>query len=80
VKFTASHVLFISKSNSGNYIEIRWFLMKLQTKISWLHFYGTRCIKLNRFLSVNSTRNCFAGTVVATNDLKPPPRRICNRH
>jgi len=38
-----SHVLFISKSNSENCIKIRLFLAKLQTKISWLLFYGQRC-------------------------------------
>ena len=44
VKFIPSHVSFISKSNSENYIEIRWFLTKLQTKISWLLFHGPWCI------------------------------------
>jgi len=38
VKVIPSHVSFISKSNSENYIEVRWFLTKLQTKISWLLF------------------------------------------
>jgi len=33
-----SHVPFISKSISENCIKIRWFLTKLQTKISWLLF------------------------------------------
>jgi len=37
VKFTSSHVPFISKFNSKNEIEIR-FLTKLRTKISWLLF------------------------------------------
>ena len=36
--FIPSHVWFISKSNSENCIEIRYFLTKLQTKISWLLF------------------------------------------
>jgi len=43
VKFIPSHVSFISKSNSENYIEIDSFLTKLQTKISWLLFYGPLC-------------------------------------
>jgi len=36
-----SHVSFISKSNSENCIEIRWFLMKLQTKyVGWPTVYN----------------------------------------
>jgi len=42
VKFIRLHVSFILKSNGENYIEICWFLTKLQTKICWL-FYGPRC-------------------------------------
>jgi len=37
-QFIPSHVPFISKSISENCIKIRWFLKKLPTKISWLHF------------------------------------------
>jgi len=37
------HVSFILESDSENYIKIREFLTKLQTKISWLLFYGPRC-------------------------------------
>ena len=43
MKFIPSHVSFILKSNSENCIKIRWFLTKLQTKLSWLLFYGPRC-------------------------------------
>jgi len=39
-----SHVSFIVNSNSENCIKIRWFFTKLHTKISWLHFCGSRCI------------------------------------
>jgi len=38
VKFTPSRVSFITKSNSENFIKIRWFFMKLHIKMSWLHF------------------------------------------
>jgi len=44
VKFILLYVLFIYKSNSENSIDICWFLTKLQTEISWLLFYGPRCI------------------------------------
>jgi len=37
-KFTPAHVSFTAKSNSENYIKIRWFLTKLQRKICWLLF------------------------------------------
>jgi len=30
--------------NSENCIKLSWFLMKLQTKLSWLLFYGPQCI------------------------------------
>jgi len=43
VKFIRSHVSFIVNSNSENCIKIRWLFTKLQTKISWLRFYGSRC-------------------------------------
>jgi len=33
----------IVNSNSENWIKIRWFFTKLQTKIRWLRFYGSRC-------------------------------------
>jgi len=46
VKFIPSHLSFILKSNSENCIKIRWFLRKLQTKISWFLFYGCRCIRV----------------------------------
>jgi len=32
------------KSFSENFTNIRWFLTKLQTKISWLVFYSAQCI------------------------------------
>jgi len=47
VKFIPSHVSFISKSNIGNCIKIRWFWTKLQTKISWFHAHA-RCISLSK--------------------------------
>jgi len=50
--FVPSHVLFIWKSNSENYIEIHWFLL-LQTKISWLLFYGPRCINTEKYFTLD---------------------------
>ena len=44
MQFRPSHVSFVAKSNSENFIKIRWFLTKLQRKISWLLFYGPQCI------------------------------------
>jgi len=38
VKFMPAHVPFIVKSNRENYSKIRWFLTKLQRKISRLLF------------------------------------------
>ena len=38
------HASFIVKSNTENCTKIRWTLTKLQTKISWLLFYGSLCI------------------------------------
>ena len=43
MKFIPSHVSFIVNSNSDNCIKICSFFTKLQTKISWLHFYGSQC-------------------------------------
>jgi len=43
VRFILSYVSFISKSTSENCIEFRWSLTKLQSKISWLLFYGPWC-------------------------------------
>ena len=43
MKFITSHVSFIVNSNSENCIKICWFFRKLETKISWLRFYGSRC-------------------------------------
>jgi len=42
VKFIPLHASLISKSNSENYIEIRWFLTKLQSadKNKLAPFYG----------------------------------------
>ena len=59
MKFTPTRVLFITKSNSENCIEIRWFFTILQTKLSWLRFYGSRC----RVPCSNAakTRKKFAG-------------------
>jgi len=37
------HVSFIINSHNENCIKIRWFFTKLETKISWLRFYGSRC-------------------------------------
>jgi len=47
-KFIPSYVSFILKSHSENCIKIkiRWFLTKLQTKISWLLCYGLQCTTL----------------------------------
>jgi len=39
MQFIPAHVPFIVKSNSENYIKIRWFLIKLQRKISWLFLW-----------------------------------------
>jgi len=44
VKFIPSHVTFIANSKSEICIKIRWFFTKLQIKIRWLRFYGSRCI------------------------------------
>ena len=52
VKFIASHVSFIAKSNSENCIKIRRFFTKLQTKICWLRFYGSRCRSRSFNLSI----------------------------
>jgi len=43
MKFIPSHVQFFSKSNSENGIKICYYLTKLQTKLSWLLFYGSQC-------------------------------------
>ena len=43
------HVSFVANSNSEKYIKIRWFFTKLQTKISWLRFYGSLCIISNYY-------------------------------
>jgi len=57
VKFTPSHASFISKSNSENYIEneIRWFLTKLQTKISSTDRHEIRV--MTHFDHVNDGQN-----------------------
>jgi len=46
MKFTPLHVTFVSESNSVNGIEIRQYLTKLETKLSWLRVYGSRCISV----------------------------------
>ena len=42
----SSYVSFIMKSNSENCVKIHCFFTKLQTKISWLIFYGSQCVSL----------------------------------
>ena len=50
------HVSFISKFNSEKYIEIRLFLTKLQTKISWL-LYLSHNFNVNTRMWANAHRD-----------------------
>jgi len=73
------HVSFICKSNSGNCIKIRWFLTKLQKKISWLLFYGPQCIMdvTSVSLYILCTSSCMKESLTRTVFRQPGATWLC---